>query len=204
MNDKKRKIGAFLGIIALLLVVFLAGRCVAFSSTPKAEEKVDSVSGPTLLMQLQRCSRLNTAEVKLHKIITHDDELKLSGNLMGKELSVNIPAGRRKVAIPLYATVKASIDLGKVTDEDIVHEGVKQYVALTRRNFSDEELQMYELEGRKSIEASLGSLGLENIARESAARQLIPIVQAFGFKDTDITITFRKDEKNNTILRRIE
>ena len=154
MNDKKRKIGAFLGIIALLLVVFLAGRCVAFSSDSKTEEKVDSVSGPTLLMQLQRCSRLNTAEVKLHKIITHDDELKLSGNLMGKELSVNIPAGRRKVAIPLYATVKASIDLGKVTDEDIVregdkitvflpepdveitethidHEGVKQYVALT-------------------------------------------------------------------------
>jgi hypothetical protein len=77
MNDKKRKIGAFLGIIALLLVVFLAGRCVAFSSDSKTEEKVDSVSGPTLLMQLQRCSRLNTAEVKLHKIITHDDELKL-------------------------------------------------------------------------------------------------------------------------------
>ena len=178
-------------------------------------------------MQLQRCSRLNTAEVKLHKIITHDDELKLSGSLMGKELSVNIPAGRRKVAIPLYATVKASIDLGKVTDDDIVregdkitvflpepdveitethidHEGVKQYVALTRRNFSDEELQKYELEGRKSIEASLGSLGLENMARESAARQLVPIVQAFGFKDTDITITFRKNEKNNTILRRLE
>ena len=91
----------------------MAGRCVAFSSDSKTEEKVDSVSGPTLLMQLQRCSRLNTAEVKLHKIITHDDELKLSGNLMGKELSVNIPAGRRKVAIPLYATVKASIDLGE-------------------------------------------------------------------------------------------
>ena len=227
MNDKKRKIGIFLGIIALLLVVFLAGRCASFSSAPKADEKVDSVSGPTLLMQLQRCSRLNTAEVKLHKIITHDDELKLSGNLMGKELSLNIPVGRRKVAIPLYATVKASIDLGKVTDDDIVrdgdkitvylpepdveitethidHEGVKQYVALTRRNFSDEELQKYEMEGRKSIEGSLGSLGLENMARESAARQLVPIIQAFGFKDTDITITFRKNEKNNSILRRLE
>ena len=226
MMDKKRKIVIFSGFFALLLIVFFTNKCIS-SSTDKEEERTDSVPRPTLIMQLQRCSRLNTAEIKLHKIITHDDEMKLSGKLMGKELSVNIPAGKRKVAIPLYATVKASIDLGKMTDDDIVregnkitiylpqpdveitethidHEGVRQFVAITRSNFSDEELQKYEFEGRKSIEASLGSLGIENMARESAARQLIPIVQAFGFKDTDITITFRKDEKNNTILRRIE
>lgn len=226
MMDKKRKIVIFSGFFALLLILFFTNKCIS-SSTDKEEERTDSVPRPTLIMQLQRCSRLNTAEIKLHKIITHDDEMKLSGKLMGKELSVNIPAGKRKVAIPLYATVKASIDLGKMTDDDIVregdkitiylpqpdveitethidHEGVRQFVAITRSNFSDEELQKYELEGRKSIEASLGSLGIENMARESAARQLIPIVQAFGFKDTDITITFRKDEKNNTILRRIE
>ena len=226
MMDKKRKIVIFSGFFALLLIVFFTNKCIS-SSTDKEEERTDSVPRPTLIMQLQRCSRLNTAEIKLHKIITHDDEMKLSGKLMGKELSVNIPAGKRKVAIPLYATVKANIDLGKMTDDDIVregdkitiylpqpdveitethidHEGVRQFVAITRSNFSDEELQKYELEGRKSIEASLGSLGIENMARESAARQLIPIVQAFGFKDTDITITFRKDEKNNTILRRIE
>ena len=226
MMDKKRKIVIFSGFFALLLILFFTNKCIS-SSTDKEEERTDSVPRPTLIMQLQRCSRLNTAEIKLHKIITHDDEMKLSGKLMGKELSVNIPAGKRKVAIPLYATVKASIDLGKMTDDDIVregdkitiylpqpdveitethidHEGVRQFVAITRSNFSDEELQKYELEGRKSIEASLGSLGIENMARESAACQLIPIVQAFGFKDTDITITFRKDEKNNTILRRIE
>ena len=226
MMDKKRKIVIFSGFFALLLILFFTNKCIS-SSTDKEEERTDSVPRPTLIMQLQRCSRLNTAEIKLHKIITHDDEMKLSGKLMGKELSVNIPAGKRKVAIPLYATVKASIDLGKMTDDDIVregnkitiylpqpdveitethidHEGVRQFVAITRSNFSDEELQKYEFEGRKSIEASLGSLGIENMARESAARQLIPIVQAFGFKDTDITITFRKDEKNNTILRRIE
>lgn len=226
MMDKKRKIVIFSGFFALLLILFFTNKCIS-SSTEKEEERTDSVPRPTLIMQLQRCSRLNTAEIKLHKIITHDDEMKLSGKLMGKELSVNIPAGKRKVAIPLYATVKASIDLGKMTDDNIVregnkitiylpqpdveitethidHEGVRQFVAITRSNFSDEELQKYEFEGRKSIEASLGSLGIENMARESAARQLIPIVQAFGFKDTDITITFRKDEKNNTILRRIE
>jgi hypothetical protein len=226
MMDKKRKIVIFSGFFALLLILFFTKKCIS-SSTEKEEERTDSVPRPTLIMQLQRCSRLNTAEIKLHKIITHDDEMKLSGKLMGKELSVNIPAGKRKVAIPLYATVKASIDLGKMTDDDIVregdkitiylpqpdveitethidHEGVRQFVAITRSNFSDEELQKYELEGRRSIEQSLGSLGIEDMARESAARQLVPIVLAFGFKDSDITITFRKDEKNNTILRRIE
>ena len=95
-------------------------------------------------------------------------------------------------------------DFAIETAEKAKREGVKQFVALTRSNFTDEELQKYELEGRKSIEQSLGSLGIENMARESAARQLVPIVQAFGYKDSDITITFRKDEKNNTILRRIE
>lgn len=224
--DKKGKIGIFLGFFSVLLAIFLVSKCSSLS-TEKNVEEVDTVPKPTLIMQLQRCSRLNTAEIKLHKIITHDDEMKLSGKLMGKELSVNIPAGKRKVAIPLYATVKASIDLGKVTEDDIQrdgdkitvflphpdveitethidHEGVRQFVSLTRSNFSDEELQKYELEGRKSIESSIGSLGIEEMARESAARQLIPIVQAFGYKDADITITFRNDEKNSSILRRTE
>lgn len=227
MIDKKRKIGIFLVFFTLLLIVVYVSRC-SNSPEEKLDENTDLLPKPTLIMQLQRCSRLNTAEIKLHKIITHDDEMKLSGNLMGKEISVNIPAGKRKVAIPLYATVKASIDISKVTEEDIVktadnkieiflphpdveitethidHEGVRQFVSLTRRNFSDEELQKYELEGRKTIENSLGSLGIESMARESAARQLIPIIQAFGYKDTDITISFRKDEKTRTIIRKTE
>ena len=49
MNDKKRKIGAFLGIIALLLVVFLANRCVLFLLLRKRKRKFDSIPGPTLI-----------------------------------------------------------------------------------------------------------------------------------------------------------
>ena len=125
--------------------------------------------------------------------------IKKSSIVYGFSLSITgfLIAALLNALIPITADVE-------ITETHIDHEGVKQYVALTRRNFSDEELQKYELEGRKSIEASLGSLGLENMARESAARQLVPIVQAFGFKDKDITITFRKNEKNNTILRRLE
>ena len=36
---------------------------------------VDSV--PMLILQIQKCARLYTAEYKVHKIITHSDQLKL-------------------------------------------------------------------------------------------------------------------------------
>ena len=124
----------------------------------------------------------------------------------------------------MYATIKASIDMSKVTEKDIVrqgekieiflpqpevsitethidHEGVRQYVAVTRRNFSDEELLAYVRKGRDAIERDIPRLGIREMARESAARQLVPIVQLLGFKDDDITVSFRKDGKDNTITR---
>ncbi|MCI6511234.1 MAG: DUF4230 domain-containing protein [Prevotella sp.] len=178
-----------------------------------------------MLTQIQRCSRLNTAEVKVHKIITHDDITNLSGKILGKEISIDLPNGKRKVAIPLYATIKASIDMGKVTDQDIVrdgdkieiflpqpevsitethidHDGVRQYVAITRSNFSDAELQSYEKKGREAIQKDIPKLGIKEMARESAARQLVPIMQLLGFKDSNITISFRTDGKDNKIIRR--
>lgn len=189
---------------------------------PDAEVRTDTIR--LMVARIQQCSRLNTAEVKVHKIITHDDKPRISGTLFGKKLSVDIPAGKRKVAIPLYATVVASIDLTEVTADDIVrdgntievflpqpkveitethidHDGIKQYVAFTRSNFSDEELQTYERQGREAISRDLKSLGVENMARESAARQVIPIIQMLGFDVKDITISFRNDNGNKKIIR---
>lgn len=227
MKRKKAILWIIFAVFAIFLIWLAVARCGGSSKKDAAAAKDSVINGPTMLTQLKSCSRLSTAEVKVHKIITHDDEMKLSGKLLGKELSLNIPAGKRKVAIPLYATVKASINLSKISDNDIVktgdkieiflphpeveitethidHEGIKQFVAFTRSNFSDEELQKYELEGRKSIEASLPNLGVEEMAKESAARQLVPIIQKFGYKDSDITISFRKNEKSSTIFRQAE
>ncbi len=153
--------------------------------------------------------------------------MKLSGTVLGKQISLNVPAGKRKVAIPLYATIKASIDLTRLSPEsirrygdkievflpqpDIVitethidHDGIKQYVALTRSRFSDEELQSYEKQGRAAIERDIPRMNLIALSRESAARQLIPIIEAMGFKEQDITISFRDDGKHNTIIRKTE
>lgn len=214
-------------ILLVALVCFFAFKyCSASDKVQEASpEPIDTI--PIMVTQIQKCSRLNTAEVIVHKIITHDDQLKLSGKIMGKEVSINLPGGRRKVAIPMYATLKASIDMSKITEDDIIrrgekieiilpypetvitethidHDGVKQFVALTRSNFSDEELQNYERQGRKAIEKDIPSLGIEALARESAARQLIPIVEMMGYKESDITITFKENGRNNTIFRKTE
>lgn len=215
-----------LSAICLICVVsfFLTKGCTHEAEKPAEDTvRIDTLS--VMITQIKRCSRLNTAEVKVHKIITHDDVTNLSGKILGKEISIDLPTGKRKVAIPLYATIKASIDMGKITDQDIVrdgdrieiflpqpevsitethidHDGVRQYVALTRSNFSDAELQSYEKKGRDAIQKDIPKLGIKEMARESAARQLVPIMQMLGFKDNNITISFRTDGKNNTIIRR--
>lgn len=225
---KKRFTFSLLTLLLLLCAAaafFLRGCAAPSDGEEAATVRTDTVAG--MVMQMQRCSRLQVAELKVHKIITHDDALKLSGTLLGKELSVNIPAGKRKVAIPLCATIKASIDLTKVTAADIRHydgkvevflpqpdvvitethidhDGIRQYVAMTRSNFTDEELQAYERQGREAIENDIPRMNITQMARESAARQLIPIIMAAGFNETDVTITFRDHGKTNTLLRKHE
>lgn len=171
-----KKIHLFIFILSTICIILVASLFLTKGCSHETEKPaVDTVRIDTLgvmLTQIQRCSRLNTAEVKVHKIITHDDITNLSGKILGKEISIDLPTGKRKVAIPLYATIKASIDMGKVTDQDIVrdgdkieiflpqpdvsitethidHDGVRQYVAITRSNFSDAELQSYEKKGAK-------------------------------------------------------
>ena len=209
-------------LFALLVIAVMRGCMQDSRIASENTVRIDTLG--TILTEIKLCSRLNTAEMKVHKIITHDDAAALSGKIMGKEVSLQLPVGRRKVAIPMYATIKASIDMSKVTEKDIVrqgekieiflpqpevsitethidHEGVRQYVAVTRRNFSDEELLAYVRKGRDAIEKDIPRLGIREMARESAARQLVPIVQLLGFKDDDITVSFRNDGKDNTITR---
>lgn len=224
-----KKIHLYICILSAICLIFVVSFFLTKGCTHEAEKpaedtvRIDTLS--VMITQIKRCSRLNTAEVKVHKIITHDDVTNLSGKILGKEISIDLPTGKRKVAIPLYATIKASIDMGKITDQDIVrdgdridiflpqpevsitethidHDGVRQYVALTRSNFSDAELQSYEKKGRDAIQKDIPKLGIKEMARESAARQLVPITQMLGFKDSNITISFRTDGKNNTIIRR--
>jgi len=180
-----------------------------------------------LVTQIQKCSRLYTTECHLHKIITHDDKVSLQGQFMKHDYNIDLPLGKRKIAIPMDAVVKAFIDFSafdstsvtrhgdhievvlpdpkvQLTSTSINHEDIKQYVALTRSRFSDEELTAYERQGREEIIKSLPGLNLTSQARENAANILIPMLVQAGFKETDITITFRKGFNPNNISSLME
>lgn len=175
---------------------------------------VDTI--PVLATRVASCSRLYTSEYQLRKILIYDDPAALSGKLFHRNFKVNLPFGKRRIAIPVTATAKAYVDLSKIgkdnirrtgdkleiilpdpevtlTSTRIDHNGVKQKVALLRSNFTDEEITHIQQQGRKEIVKGLAETNIIEDARVSAARQLIPIATQLGFKEENVTITFRKD-----------
>lgn len=210
----------FLIVFAALAV---AGCCR--KQTPRQQpESVDTI--PMLVMQVQKCSRLYTAEYKMHKIITHDDEIRMKGKFLNQDYDVALPMGSRKIAIPIDATVKAYIDLSsfseknvrrvgdkidvtlpdpriEMTSSRINHGEIRKYVALTRQNFSDKEMAGYEQQGRQAIINDIPQTGIMEMAKESAARVMVPFFVGMGFNERDITISFRKDFSDNEIKKMI-
>ena len=186
---------------------------------------IDTV--PMLIMQIQKCSRLYTTEYHLHKIITHDDVVKLQGSLLKQKIDITLPLGDRKVAIPMDATLKGYIDFSTFSEKNVERHGdkitivlpdpkveltsskinqaeIRSYVGLARSGFSDAELSRYEQQGREAIINSIPRLGIADRARESAARTLVPMIEQMGFRQENITIAFRKEFKPYDVRRYLE
>jgi len=206
------------GIVLLLMVIGLVFSCHSKKQPPNIQaglaQGVDTV--PMLIMQVQKCSKLYTAEYRVHKIITHDDALRLKGQLMSKSFNVKVPLADRKIAIPMDAKIKAYIDFSEFSEKNVERRGnkitivlpdpqvvmtsskinqqhVKQYVGLTRAHFSDEELANYQQQGREAILQSIPDMGIEETARANAAKVLVPMLTQLGYAESDITIAFRRD-----------
>lgn len=194
-----------------MILVFSA--CSQKQPTEEKANVIDTI--PVMVMQIQKCSRLYTAEAHVHKIITHDDQLNLKGSFMKKDFNIHIPGSNRKVAIPMDATIKAYVDFEGfsqknvsrkgdkieiilpdpklvLTNSKIDHKAVKQYVSLTRSNFTDAELTKLEQQGRQSIINDVPNIDLMEQAQFSAANTLIPMLIDMGFKEENIKISFRK------------
>lgn len=207
----------------LQLILFSIFMLCCSCSRHKTEQETANIDTiPMMVMQIQKCSKLYTAEYKVHKIITHDDKMKLNGSFMKKDFSINLPLGSRKIAIPMDATLKAYIDFADFNEDNVKRQGdkieiilpdphvtltstrinhdeIKQYVAFTRSRFSDEELSSYERQGREAIIKDIPSMGMMDMARESAARTLIPMIEQMGFEESNITVSFRKHYTLNDI-----
>lgn len=208
-----------------ILLIILFGLLTIVSCGKHAESKAipaqDTV--PMMVMQIQQCSRLYTSEYQLHKIVTYSDTMSLRGRFLQRDFSIDLPTGKRRIAIPVTATVKASVDLSTFTEANIRrhgkkievilpdpvitmtattidHNGVREKVSFFRSHFSDEEVTSIQQQGRKDIIRTLPSLNIIEDARQSAARQLIPILEQLGYDEQDITITFRKNFSPENII----
>ena len=190
-----------------------------------APQAVNSL--PMLVMQVQKCARLYTTEVKVHKIVTHDDVVRLRGSLLKQDFNVKVPLGDRKIAIPMDATLKAYIDFSQFSEKNVERSGeqitivlpdpkvvltsskidqksIREFVALSRAHFSDAEMAAYEQQGREAIIESIPDLGIIETAKANAARVLVPMLVEMGYREENITIAFRKEFTLNDIRRLIE
>lgn len=197
----------------ILSIIFLGFASCSHKDTEQDTPSVDTI--PMLVTHIQQCSRLYTVEAHVHKIITHDDDIKLQGSFLKTKFNFTVPGSTRKVAIPLDATIKAYIDFNGFSEKNVRHHGeqieiilpdpkvtltaskidhedIKQHVSLIRSDFSDKELSQYEQEGRKAILHDIPNMQLMETARESAAHILIPMLVDMGFKEENIKVSFRK------------
>lgn len=224
MKQRRRSILVVSVVLALLVLIGLLIRCLLPGDRFLAADSdarnlspgrsIDTV--PMLILQVQKCSKLYTAEYRVHKIVTHDDALRLKGQLMSKQFNLKVPLADRKIAIPMDAKIKAYIDFSEFSEQNIERSGnqitiilpdpqvvmtsskidqknVKQYVGLTRAHFSDEELANYQQQGREAILQSIPDMGIEETARANAAKVLVPMLTQLGYEEQNITIAFRKD-----------
>ena len=198
---------------------FVIVLCLSLLSACRGKEtKAEAVRVDTLslVMQVKECARLYTAEYEVHKLVLKDDPLRVKGNLFQRTVDVKVPIGERKVMIPLDVTLKAYIDFtgfGEknvlrsgdrivvtlpdprvvVTSSRINHDEVKQFVSLTRSDYTSAELADFTRQGEDEILASVPQLGILEMARENAAHVLVPMLTRLGYDERNIVISFRKD-----------
>lgn len=227
MAKQERVMKHWLYLIYILVVALSAGGCQKkdnrASEGRTLPQSVDTI--PMMIMQIQKCSRLYTAEYKIHKIVTYNDVKRLKGSVLSHDFDIKLPLGDRKIAIPMDAKLKAYIDFSKFSDKNIRREGrkiivtlpdpkvlltsskidqrnIKEYVDLTRSRFSDAEITEFEQQGRASVIASIPRLGILETARDGAARVIVPMIVQMGYDERDIVVEFRKEygEKDINML----
>ena len=117
-------------ILYIFLIAFAFSACTNNKDTvPKAAlEKIDTI--PMLITQVQQCSKLYTSEYHIHKIVTHDDKMKLTGSFLKQDIDINLPLGERRIAIPLDAIIKVYVDMSEFSQKNIRKEGDKITIIL--------------------------------------------------------------------------
>ena len=198
-------------IYTFLLLLFMLSGCKK-GKQEQTQKAIDTI--PMLINEVQKCSKLYTVEYRLHKIITHNDQKTIEGKLFNQDINIDIPMTKRRVAIPMDATVKSYIDFSTFSEKNVRRNGKKIEITLpdprvtltskkivnfTRSDFTDAELSDFERQGREQILKAVPQTDILENARISATRILVPLLQQLGFAERDITIHFRNDLHSSDI-----
>lgn len=181
--------------------------------TDGSDGRVDSLS---LIMQVKECAKLYTAEYEVHKLVMKDDPLRVKGHVFQQAFDVKVPVGERKIIVPIDVTLKAYIDFSDFSEKNVVrsgnrilitlpdprvvvtssridHDEVKQFVSLTRSDYTSAELADFARQGEDAILSTVPQLGILDMARENAAHVLVPLLSKLGYDERNIVISFRKE-----------
>ena len=222
MKNNRRIVLAVLAVVVIGLLMLFDGQFELSSDGAGNHEDTsvgvgsqEPASNISLVTQVRKCAKLYTAEYRVHKIVTHDDVLRLKGSVLQRQFNIKIPLGDRRIAIPIDAKLKAWIDFSQFSEKNVERSGdkitivlpepkvvmtsskinqkeIREYVAFARAHFSDAEMTGYEQQGRAAIIQSIPQLGIFEIARENSARILVPMLTALGYQEENITIAYRK------------
>ena len=206
-------------LVAMLLLPGCKGKAVqpeAVASDSTATSKPDM---GRVVMEVARTSRLYTTEYQVHKIVTHSDDPTLEGQVLGVPFKMKTRWGDRKVAIPITVTLKAYVDFSQFsadqvkrtpdghleiilpdpkvvqTSSRVDHNGTRQYIDATRSRYTDAEISDFARQGADSIVSHSMQLDIVDQAERSAAQTLFPLLRRMGYKDGQVTISFRKEVK---------
>lgn len=204
------KIKTYVAIL-FLSAAFAVG-CSDGKTLDNVSERVDTLS---LILQSVRSAKLFTAEYDIHKIVTKDDVFKVKGNVFEKQFDVNIPLGDRKILIPIDVTLKAYVDFADFSEKNVQRVGdritlilpdprvvvasskidhyqIKQFVSLTRSNFTTAEINEFARQGEEAVVRTVPEIGILEMAQRNAAQVLIPMLVNLGYDEDKIQVVFRK------------
>ncbi|HEX5565099.1 MAG TPA: DUF4230 domain-containing protein, partial [Sporosarcina sp.] len=110
---------AVLLLIAVISLPFVAFRFLTLGSTFTEQKGV-------FLEQIQELNEMATAEAYTKVLIERQDN-----QLFGQSIGLNVPGTKRQLLVVIPGSVKAGVDLSKLTEKDVVIDEKKKTAKLT-------------------------------------------------------------------------
>lgn len=199
---------SFLLIATLILVIVIALPVATFyfikNSSTFTEEK------GAFLEKIHNLNELATAEAYTKVIIERQDNA-----VFGQSIGVNLPGTKRQLLVVIPGSIKAGVELGQLTEKDVVIDSEKKTATLTlppakflggaEIYFDDVEIfsyeglfrekanieEAYELaeEAKWLISEETAGQGVLEMAEQNAEKTL---KEMFSFAGYDVTIQFKE------------